>query len=176
MAGVRVGNGKAYEIELSSPDPLSGILEPVLSADHVLKEEVAWSTAEESNSRSACHDHRVSGMVLAKRCSRTKLRLNGQIMQDSNTKQKIFPILEVLVYLAKVFTLEPGDLIFIGTPPGVGFAKKPPLCLKAGDVCEVEIEGLGVLRNPVVQGQLMRSECPLRLELSSLPMVVGAGL
>lgn len=81
-----------------------------------------------------------------------KLRLNGQTMQDSNTKQMIFPIPEVLVYLAKVFTLEPGDLIFTGTPPGVGFAKKPPVFLKAGDVCEVEIEGLGALRNPVVQG------------------------
>lgn len=81
-----------------------------------------------------------------------KLRLNGQTMQDSNTRQMIFPIPEVLAYLAKVLTLEPGDLIFTGTPPGVGFAKKPPLFLKAGDVCEVEIEGLGVLRNSVVQG------------------------
>ncbi len=81
-----------------------------------------------------------------------KLRLNGQTMQDSSTKQMIFPIPQVLAYLAKVLTLEPGDLIFTGTPPGVGFARKPPVYLKAGDVAEVEIEGLGVLRNPVVQG------------------------
>ncbi len=81
-----------------------------------------------------------------------KLRLNGQTMQDSSTNQLIFGVGEILAYLSQVFTLEPGDLIFTGTPPGVGFAKKPPLFLKGGDVVEVEIEGLGVLRNPVVQG------------------------
>ncbi len=81
-----------------------------------------------------------------------RLRLNGQTMQDSNTRQMIFPVGTVLAYLSQVFTLEPGDLIFTGTPPGVGIARKPPVYLKAGDVVEVEIEGLGVLRNPVVQG------------------------
>ncbi len=81
-----------------------------------------------------------------------RLRLNGQTMQDSNTSQMIFGVAETLAYLSQVFTLEPGDLIFTGTPPGVGFARKPPVYLKGGDVVEVEIEGLGVLRNPVVQG------------------------
>jgi 2-keto-4-pentenoate hydratase/2-oxohepta-3-ene-1,7-dioic acid hydratase in catechol pathway len=81
-----------------------------------------------------------------------RLRLNGQTMQDSNTKQMIFSVGDLLAYLSQVFTLEPGDLIFTGTPPGVGFARKPPVFLKGGDVVEVEIEGLGVLRNPVVQG------------------------
>jgi 2-keto-4-pentenoate hydratase/2-oxohepta-3-ene-1,7-dioic acid hydratase in catechol pathway len=81
-----------------------------------------------------------------------RLRLNGKTMQDSNTKQMIFSVGEVLAYLSQVFTLEPGDLIFTGTPPGVGFARKPPVFLKAGDVVEVEIDGLGVLRNPVVAG------------------------
>jgi 2-keto-4-pentenoate hydratase/2-oxohepta-3-ene-1,7-dioic acid hydratase in catechol pathway len=80
------------------------------------------------------------------------LRLNGQTMQDSNTSQMIFGVGAILAYLSQVFTLEPGDLIFTGTPPGVGFARKPPVFLKAGDLVEVEIEGLGVLRNPVVQG------------------------
>jgi 2-keto-4-pentenoate hydratase/2-oxohepta-3-ene-1,7-dioic acid hydratase in catechol pathway len=78
-----------------------------------------------------------------------RLRLNGQTMQDSNTRQMIFPVSQVIAYLSQVFTLEPGDLIFTGTPPGVGFARKPPVFLKTGDVVEVEIEGLGVLRNPV---------------------------
>lgn len=78
-----------------------------------------------------------------------RLRLNGQTMQDSNTSQMIFGVGETLAYLSQVFTLEPGDLIFTGTPPGVGFARKPPVFLKSGDVAEVEIEGLGVLRNPV---------------------------
>ena len=81
-----------------------------------------------------------------------KLRLNGQTMQDSNTNQLIFGVPEIIAYLSQVFTLEPGDLIYTGTPPGVGFAKKPPVFLKAGDVVEVEIEGLGVLRNGVVAG------------------------
>src|SRR5262249_43573327 len=81
-----------------------------------------------------------------------RLRLNGRTMQDSNTRQMIFSAPELVAYLAQVFTLEPGDLIFTGTPPGVGAARKPPVFLKAGDVVEVEIEKLGVLRNPVVQG------------------------
>jgi 2-keto-4-pentenoate hydratase/2-oxohepta-3-ene-1,7-dioic acid hydratase in catechol pathway len=80
-----------------------------------------------------------------------KLRLNGQTMQDSSTKQLIFGVGDLLAYISQVVTLEPGDLIYTGTPPGVGIARKPPVYLKGGDVVEVEIEGLGVLRNPVVQ-------------------------
>jgi 2-keto-4-pentenoate hydratase/2-oxohepta-3-ene-1,7-dioic acid hydratase in catechol pathway len=79
-----------------------------------------------------------------------KLRLNGQTMQDSTTRELIFGVDELIAYVSQVVTFEPGDLIFTGTPPGVGMARKPPVFLKAGDVCEVEIAGLGVLRNPVV--------------------------
>jgi 2-keto-4-pentenoate hydratase/2-oxohepta-3-ene-1,7-dioic acid hydratase in catechol pathway len=79
-----------------------------------------------------------------------RLRLNGQTMQDSNTSEMIFSVSRVLTYLGQVFTLEPGDLIFTGTPSGVGFTRQPPVYLKAGDLVEVEIEGLGVLRNPVI--------------------------
>jgi 2-keto-4-pentenoate hydratase/2-oxohepta-3-ene-1,7-dioic acid hydratase in catechol pathway len=64
----------------------------------------------------------------------------------------IFRAEELIAYLSQVVTLLPGDLIFTGTPPGVGIARKPPVWLKPGDVVEVEIDGLGVLRNPVVQG------------------------
>lgn len=81
-----------------------------------------------------------------------KLRLNGQTMQDSNTRQMIFGVGFTVAYLSQVFTLEVGDLIFTGTPPGVGVARKSPVYLKGGDVAEVEIEKLGILRNPVVQG------------------------
>ena len=81
-----------------------------------------------------------------------KLRLNGQTMQDSNTEQMIFRVGEILTYLSQVFTLQPGDIIFTGTPPGVGAARKPPVFLKPGDVVEVEIDKLGVLRNPCVAG------------------------
>lgn len=84
---------------------------------------------------------------LAIRC-----RLNGQIMQDSNTRYLIFGIPDIIAYLSHVFTLAPGDLIFTGTPSGVGFVRQPPVFLKPGDVVEIEIEGLGILRNPVVAG------------------------
>jgi 2-keto-4-pentenoate hydratase/2-oxohepta-3-ene-1,7-dioic acid hydratase in catechol pathway len=81
-----------------------------------------------------------------------RLRLNGRTMQDSNTEQMIFSVGHTLAYLSQVFTLEPGDLVFTGTPPGVGFARKPPIFLQAGDVVEIDIPGLGLLRNPVVHG------------------------
>lgn len=81
---------------------------------------------------------------------RIRFRLNGETMQDSNTDQFIFPVDELVAYVSQVCTLEAGDLIYTGTPPGVGFARQPPIFLKPGDVAEVEIEGLGVLRNPVI--------------------------
>ena len=80
---------------------------------------------------------------------RIRFRLNGETMQDSNTDQLIFKIPELIEYISRSITLEPGDVIATGTPPGVGFARKPPIFLKDGDVCEVEIEGLGTLINPV---------------------------
>jgi 2-keto-4-pentenoate hydratase/2-oxohepta-3-ene-1,7-dioic acid hydratase in catechol pathway len=78
-----------------------------------------------------------------------KLRLNGRTMQDSNTNQLIFGVPELIEFLSASITLEPGDVIATGTPPGVGFARTPPVFIKEGDVMEVEIEGLGILRNPV---------------------------
>jgi 2-keto-4-pentenoate hydratase/2-oxohepta-3-ene-1,7-dioic acid hydratase in catechol pathway len=76
--------------------------------------------------------------------------LNGTTLQDSNTGQLIFKIPQLIEFLSRYITLEPGDVIATGTPPGVGFARKPPIFLKDGDVAEVEIEGLGVLSNPVI--------------------------
>ncbi|GAB4148875.1 MAG: hypothetical protein Tsb009_22950 [Planctomycetaceae bacterium] len=78
------------------------------------------------------------------------LRLNGETMQDSSTRELIFGIEELIAHLSQLMTLEPGDLIFTGTPPGVGMARKPPVFLKPGDRVDVEIEGLGILSNPVV--------------------------
>jgi 2-keto-4-pentenoate hydratase/2-oxohepta-3-ene-1,7-dioic acid hydratase in catechol pathway len=77
-------------------------------------------------------------------------RLNGTVMQSDNTANMMFPVPEMLVYLTQGMTLEPGDIIFTGTPSGVGHARKPnPIWMKNGDVCEVEIEGIGTLRNPI---------------------------
>jgi len=79
-----------------------------------------------------------------------KLRLNGQTMQDSNTKQLIFSVDFLVSYLSRILTLLPGDIIFTGTPPGVGVARKPQVFMKPGDTVEVEIENIGILANPIV--------------------------
>jgi 2-keto-4-pentenoate hydratase/2-oxohepta-3-ene-1,7-dioic acid hydratase in catechol pathway len=76
-------------------------------------------------------------------------RINGQTMQDSNTSDMIFPVPRILAILSEVMTLEPGDVIATGTPSGVGYPRKPPVFMKAGDVAEIEIEGIGTLSNPV---------------------------
>jgi acylpyruvate hydrolase len=77
-------------------------------------------------------------------------RLNGQVMQSDNTDNMMFPIAEILVYVTQGITLEPGDIVFTGTPSGVGHARKPnPVWMKPGDVCEIEIERVGILRNPI---------------------------
>jgi len=76
-------------------------------------------------------------------------RLNGQVMQDSHTSDMIFSVPRILAILSEVMTLEPGDVIATGTPSGVGYARKPPVFMKAGDTVEIEIEGIGILSNPV---------------------------
>jgi 2-keto-4-pentenoate hydratase/2-oxohepta-3-ene-1,7-dioic acid hydratase in catechol pathway len=76
--------------------------------------------------------------------------INGEVLQHSNTSDLIFKIPELIAYLSSVFTLEPGDVVATGTPSGVGFARKPPRWLKAGDDVTIRVEGLGDLRNPVV--------------------------
>jgi 2-keto-4-pentenoate hydratase/2-oxohepta-3-ene-1,7-dioic acid hydratase in catechol pathway len=77
-------------------------------------------------------------------------RLNGQLMQSDNTDNMMFPIAETIAYVTQGITLEPGDIVFTGTPSGVGFARKPnPVWMKQGDTCEIDIEGVGVLVNPI---------------------------
>jgi len=76
-------------------------------------------------------------------------RLNGTVMQSANTADMIFPVDETIVLLAECMTLEPGDVIVMGTPAGVGQARTPPVWMKAGDVIEIEIEHVGTLRNPI---------------------------
>jgi acylpyruvate hydrolase len=76
-------------------------------------------------------------------------KLNGQVMQNANTHDMLFPVDETIELLSECLTLEPGDVIAMGTPSGVGYARKPPVWMKAGDVIEIEIEGIGTLRNPI---------------------------
>jgi 2-keto-4-pentenoate hydratase/2-oxohepta-3-ene-1,7-dioic acid hydratase in catechol pathway len=79
-------------------------------------------------------------------------RVNGSTLQDSSTSLLIFSVPSLIAYLSAGQTLLPGTVISTGTPGGVGFARKPPIWLRPGDVVEVEIEGIGVLRNPVAAG------------------------
>ena len=78
-----------------------------------------------------------------------RTRLNGRVMQESNTSDLIFSCAELIAFLSAGMTLLPGTVIMTGTPSGVGFARKPPVFLRSGDVVEIEVEGIGVLRNPV---------------------------
>jgi 2-keto-4-pentenoate hydratase/2-oxohepta-3-ene-1,7-dioic acid hydratase in catechol pathway len=84
---------------------------------------------------------------------RIKLFLNGKCMQDASTKDMIFSVADTVSFLSRNMTLLPGTLIMTGTPPGVGFARKPPVFLKQGDKVVVQIEGIGSLENTVVSEQ-----------------------
>lgn len=77
-------------------------------------------------------------------------RVNGQIVQSANTRDMIFDVETTISLLSQVFALQPGDVVLMGTPAGVGFVRTPPLFLKPGDICEVEIDRLGTLRNSVI--------------------------
>jgi acylpyruvate hydrolase len=81
---------------------------------------------------------------------RLRTRLNGRVVQDASTDDLIFDVATLVSTLSEAITLAPGDVIVTGTPSGVGLARKPPLWMKPGDVCEVEVEGIGLLRNPIV--------------------------
>ena len=80
---------------------------------------------------------------------RIRLYVNGDEKQKSDTSQLIFGVGEIVEYLSAGFTLEPGDVVYTGTPSGIGGAKRPPEFLKAGDIVRVEIDDLGSLENPV---------------------------
>ena len=81
---------------------------------------------------------------------RLETRLNGEVVQSASTDDLVFDVATLVSVLSEAFRFEPGDIIVTGTPSGVGLARTPPLWMKPGDVCEVELEALGVLRNPIV--------------------------
>ena len=76
-------------------------------------------------------------------------RLNGNLMQNANTKDFLWGIAETIQLITECMTLEPGDVVITGTPAGVGYARTPPVFMKPGDVCEIEIEGIGILQNSI---------------------------
>jgi acylpyruvate hydrolase len=111
-----------------------------------------WTVGKNFDGTGAFGPHLVSADELPAGATglRLQTRLNGQIMQDASTTDLIFDVATLVSTLSEAFTLQRGDIIVTGTPSGVGFARKPPIFMKAGDVCEIEIEGVGTLTNPVV--------------------------
>lgn len=81
---------------------------------------------------------------------RIQSRLNGKVMQVANTRDFLWNVVESLRIITECMTLEPGDVVITGTPAGVGYARTPPVWMAPGDVCEIEIEGIGTLSNPIV--------------------------
>ena len=93
----------------------------------------------------------VTADALPPGCKGLKLqtRLNGQVVQEAPIDDMVFPVVELVSICSQFMTLEPGDVIITGTPSGVGHARRPQLWMKDGDVCEVEVDEIGILRNPV---------------------------
>jgi 2-keto-4-pentenoate hydratase/2-oxohepta-3-ene-1,7-dioic acid hydratase in catechol pathway len=110
-----------------------------------------WTIGKNFDATGAFGPHLVTADELPPGCVglRIQSRLNGQVMQDANTRDMAFGVARTIALLSESLTLEPGDVIVMGTPGGVGYARNPPVWMKPGDTIEVEIDGVGVLSNPV---------------------------
>ncbi len=111
-----------------------------------------WTMGKNFDGTGACGPWFVTADELPKGAKGLQLvtRVNGVVEQRASTDDMLFDVATLISLASEVMTLLPGDMLITGTPAGVGFGKKPPVYLKAGDVCEVEIEGIGLLRNTVV--------------------------
>jgi len=111
-----------------------------------------WTVGKNFDGTGAFGPYLVTADALPSGCQglRLQTRLNGEVVQSASTDDLVFDVATLVSVLSVAFTLEAGDIIVTGTPSGVGLARKPPQWMKPGDVCEVELEGLGTLRNPVV--------------------------
>ncbi|MFQ5887853.1 MAG: fumarylacetoacetate hydrolase family protein [Candidatus Hydrothermarchaeales archaeon] len=121
----------------------------ITARDCQLKQDTQWTRAKSFDT--FCPLGPVIETVLNPDNVAIESRLNGRVMQEGNTRDMIFSCAEVVSYLSQGMTLYPGTVILTGTPSGVGFARKPPIFLRAGDRLEVEIEGIGTLENRVTQ-------------------------
>lgn len=114
-----------------------------------------WTIGKNFDATGGFGPHLVTADELAPGATGLRIRslLNGQVMQDANTDDMIFSVAETIALLADVLTLEPGDVIVMGTPAGVGQARTPPVWMKAGDTIVIDIEKVGALSNPIVAEQ-----------------------
>ena len=110
-----------------------------------------WTIGKNFDKTGGFGPHLVTPDELPAGCAglRIQSRLNGKIMQDANTSVFLWDVVESLCIITECMTLEPGDVIITGTPAGVGYARKPPVWMQPGDVCEIEIDGIGVLSNTI---------------------------
>jgi len=111
-----------------------------------------WTVGKNFDGTGAFGPYLVTADDLPPGCAglRLQTRLNGRVVQDASTSDLIFDVATLVSTLSEALTLSPGDIIVTGTPAGVGLARKPTLWMKPGDVCEVELEGYGILRNEIV--------------------------
>jgi 2-keto-4-pentenoate hydratase/2-oxohepta-3-ene-1,7-dioic acid hydratase in catechol pathway len=114
-----------------------------------------WTAGKNFDDTGAFGPFLVTADALPPGCRGLRLQtvLNGEIVQHASTDDLVFDVATLISLLSEVFTFSPGDVIVTGTPAGVGLGRTPPLWMKPGDVCEVRMEGLGVLRNPIAQQQ-----------------------
>ena len=150
-----IGEGGRYIAEADALDHVAGysIFNDGSIRDYQFKSP-QWTMGKNFDDTGAFGPYFVTADDLPRGCSGLTLetRLNGQTVQSANIDEMVFPVAKLVAILSEAMALCPGDLIVSGTPAGVGLARKPQLFMKAGDFCEVEIEGLGILRNPVVDG------------------------
>jgi len=121
-----------------------------------------WTVGKNFDDTGAFGPYLVTADELPPGCKglRLQTRLNGKVVQSASTDDLVFDVATLVSVLSEAFTLEAGDIIVTGTPSGVGLARKPPLWMKPGDVCEVELEGVGILRNPVVDQAAAGTKVP----------------
>ena len=119
-----------------------------------------WTVGKNFDDTGAFGPYLVTADELPPGCQglRLQTRLNGEVVQSASTDELVFDVATLVSLLSEAFTFEPGDVIVTGTPSGVGLARKPPLWMKPGDICEVELEGIATLRNPVVDQEAARAE------------------
>ncbi len=118
-----------------------------------------WTVGKNFDGTGAFGPYFVTADELPQGCRGLRLttRLNGEVVQDASTDDLIFDVATLISLLSEAMTLEPGDIIVTGTPAGVGAARKPPLWMKPGDVCEVAIEGVGELVNPIADQEPVKN-------------------